>query len=204
MTREEILKAALAHANGKNPLELANEMIAFLKADENVASSKEEERKEQAIEQIKQAEKRYAEKRVTEIMGSFTHDEKDEFYIPPERVPAHPFLPFGAPEINPTATSEGDTHTDRPKRKSPTMPENRLANQSRRWKEEDRFTAAALIEKAKTEQDIEDAAITLGRTKKGLIEQAYRGFLPIDHTRLEKKLFPLWKKVPRKEEANNG
>ena len=42
MTREEILKAALAHANGKNPLELANEKKGIRKGDESVASSKEE------------------------------------------------------------------------------------------------------------------------------------------------------------------
>jgi hypothetical protein len=202
MTREEILKAALAHANGKNPLELANEMIAFLKADEGDTSSKEEERKKQAIEQIKQAEKRY--KRVTEIMGSFTHDEKDEFYIPPERVPAHPFLPFAAPKINSTAGPEGDTHTDRQKRKSPTTPENRPEKHRLKWSDDDKLKAAALLEKAKTEQDILDAAASIGRTRDGIMEQAYKGHLPIDHTRLEKKLFPMWKKVPRKEEANNG
>lgn len=201
MTREEILKAALAHANGKNPLELANEMIAFLEKDEKVASSKEEEHKKQSIDQIKQAEKRY--KRAAEIMGSFTHDEKDEFYIPPERVPAHPFLPFAAPRIKQEGTTtgpEGDTHTDRPKRNSPTAPENPPAQYRRKWSEPDKRYAAALLEKAKTEQDILDAAASLGRTRDGIMEQAYKGYLPIDHTRLEKKLFPMWKKVPHKEE----
>lgn len=202
MTREEILKAALAHANGENPLELANKMIAFLEDDGKVAPSKEEEHKNRSIEQIKEVEKRYAEKRAAENLNLIPPAEKNEFYIDPEKIPDHPFLPFGAYRIKQEGTTtgpEGDAHIDRPKRKSPTEPENRPGNHRRKWLDDDKLKAAALLEKAKTEQDILDAAAILGRTRDGIMEQAYKGYLPIDHTRLEKKLFPLWKKVPFKK-----
>jgi hypothetical protein len=44
----------------------------------------------------------------------------------------------------------------------------------------------------------------LGRTRDGIMEQAYKGYLPINYARLEKKLFPTWKKVPHNLGQNNG
>jgi hypothetical protein len=186
MKRDDILKLAASCAQqGESVIALAYEMIEFLEGEE----------KEKAPSKEK------VEQRVAEIL-SVLKPPKDEFYIAPEKIPPHPFLPFAAPRIKQEGTTtgpEGDTHTDRPKRKSPTEPENRPGNHRRKWSEPDKRYAAALLEKAKTEQDILDAAASLGRTRDGIMEQAYKGYLPIDHTRLEKKLFPLWKKVPFKK-----
>ena len=78
MTREEILKAAIANANGQNPVELAKQMQEFLDGEPKPQP------KQSAI-----ANYEAAMKRTEEVMGRIAeakNDPSDEFYIDRSKV----------------------------------------------------------------------------------------------------------------------
>lgn len=79
MTREEILKAAIANANGQNPVELAKQMQEFLDGEPKPQP------KQRTI-----ADYEAAMKRTEEVMGRIAeakNDPSDEFFVDPNRVP---------------------------------------------------------------------------------------------------------------------
>ena len=173
--------------DAREAMDIAREMKAFLHGSDVAAAQKTREIKE-------------AEKKVVAPLNK-PDPEGDKIFRAEDEENPPELLRY----LEKTKETEGDLNINfnaahnRPKRKSPTEPENRPGNHRRKWLDDDKLKAAALLEKAKTEQDILDAAAILGRTRDGIMEQAYKGYLPIDHTRLEKKLFPLWKKVPFKK-----
>lgn len=79
MTREEILKAAIANANGQNPVELAKQMQEFLDGEPKPQP------KQSTIADYEAAMKRTEE--VMQHIAEAKNDPLDEFYIDPNRVP---------------------------------------------------------------------------------------------------------------------
>ena len=79
MTREEILLAALANANGQNPVELAKQMQEFLDGEPKPQP------KQSTIADYEAAMKRTEE--VMQHIAEAKNDPLDEFYIDPNRVP---------------------------------------------------------------------------------------------------------------------
>lgn len=190
MTREEILKAAIANANGQNPVELAKQMQEFLDGEPKPQP------KQNTI-----ADYEAAMKRTEEVMGRIAeakNDPSDEFYIDRSRVPDGWDIEWKTipKEQVPMILYTREHNTGKPKRKSPTYPKVRPPNHCKPWKDDELLQAADLVKDAKTRRDLENIAWKLGRTRKGFVDALYKGLVPIDPAKLHKSAFPNWDKVP--------
>lgn len=188
MTREEILKAAIANANGQNPVELAKQMQEFLDGEPKPQP------KQSTI-----ADYEAAMKRTEEVMQQIGQEKNssDEFYIDPNGVPDNWTLEWKttAKEI-PMILYSREQNEEKSKRKSPTYPKVRPPNHCKPWKDDELLQAADLVKDAKTRRDLENIAWKLGRTRKGFVDALYKGLVPIDPAKLHKSAFPMWDKVP--------
>lgn len=178
MTREEILKAAIANANGQNPVELAKQMQEFLDGEPKPQP------KQSAIADYEAAMKRTEE--VMQHIAKAENSSLDEFYIDRSRVPDGWDVEWK------TVPMVLNTR----KRKSPTYPKVRPQNHCKPWKDEDLLKAADLVKDARTRYDLENIARVLGRTSKGFVDALYKGLVPVDPAQLHKSAFPNWDKVP--------
>lgn len=116
----------------------------------------------------------------------------DEFYNPSNR----------APEKKPEekSASPSPSKAAKPERKK-TRKKHAQANPPPKnhcmpWTDDDKYEAVELIEKAESPHDLNHIAWQIGRTRKALNEAIYKGLLPLDPTKLNKRAFPFWVKVP--------
>ena len=190
MTREEILKAAIANANGQNPVELAKQMQEFLDGEPKPQP------KQSTIADYEAAMKRTEE--VMQHIAEAKNDPLDEFYIDPNRVPDSWTLEWKTiPKEQVKMILHAREHdTEKSKRKPPTYPKIKPQNHCRPWKDAELLQAADLVKDARSRYDLEHIAWELGRTCKGLVDALYKGLVPIDPAKLHKSAFPRWSKVP--------